>query len=364
MTSTPLIFLGAGASAPFNIPTMKEMVGLFEKELTEKGLEAQIDLWKDVKSKLEIVYGQRNVDIEHMLTFFSFPYIDPFRLSPNIIYHYGIKTKELIEIVNVETAKSIVEAVKVFVYERCDIQNHEKIFPTYSKLWNLLSERLGLNTNQFYVRPDLEVFTTNYDRCFEIFYNKARNTLRSSRDKEIILDDGFKGRVYNFEYYKNNDPRIYKLHGSIRRYFTRAGKVRSYDGLKKKGDPIDGDEIVEEWMIWPLRGKYIYEYPYSKLMDKFRETLYERKGWLFIGFSFRDEGIKMILKDVNDRLEDAMRRGVKVEEKNLILIDRSADKKEGLFKQYCMIHFHPVTGEFGKEETFDKFKNVANLLIR
>lgn len=352
MAGTPLIFLGAGASAPFDVPPMRDMVGLFEKELTEKGMDIQIDLWKDVKSRLESVYGLGNVDVEHMLTFFSFPYIDPSNLSPNVIYHYKIDTKELIQIIGTKNAKSIVEALKTFMYKSCDIEKHESIFPIYSQFWELLTQKVGLKKYAFYTLPDLEVFTTNYDRCFEIFYNIARNRLRSRR--EIILDEGVVRRYYNFDYYKTNYPRLYKLHGSIRRYLTKSGRVRLYDGLRSEGDSVNGDEVVEEWVIWPLRGKYIYQYPYSKLMDKFRTALYEKNTWLFIGFSFRDEGINMILKDVNDRLEDQMRRGQEVRRKNLVLIDRSADKKERLFEQYGMIFFYPVTGEFGKGETFGK----------
>lgn len=361
MTDPPLIFLGAGASAHFDIPTMKNMVDLFEEELTEKGVDEQNKLWKDVKSKLERVYGMGNVDVEHMLTFFSFPHIDPSSLSPNVIYHYGIDTKELIEIADAETAKSIVENLKAFIYKSCEVQNHENVFPTYSKLWRSLSEGMKQNSHVFYMQSDLEVFTTNYDRCFEIFYVIARN--RFSLSTEIILDVGVLGRYYNPDYYQTVYPRLYKLHGSIRRYITRAGKVRLYDGLRKEGDSVDGDEVVKEWMIWPLTGKYIYQYPHSKLMDRFRETLYKRNAWLFVGFSFRDESINLILKDVNDRLEDQMRRGKKVRRKNLILIDHSADKKKDLFKQYSMIHFYPVTGEFGKDETFDKLKEYLSFNI-
>ncbi len=139
----------------------------------------------------------------------------------------------------------------------------------------------------------------------KFFCDGARTKFRSS--KEIILDVGIVRRYYSPDYY-HNYPRLYKLHGSIQRYLTKTRRVREYDGLRKKGDPVDGDEVVKEWMIWPLTGKYIYQYPYSKLMDMFRKALYERRIWLFVGFSFRDEGINLILKNINDHLEDQNRR--------------------------------------------------------
>lgn len=61
-----LIFLGAGASKPFGIPTMHEMVSQFEEELKSKHGE----LWHfyfEIKSKLSTTYGDR-IDIESMLS--------------------------------------------------------------------------------------------------------------------------------------------------------------------------------------------------------------------------------------------------------------------------------------------------------
>ena len=146
-------------------------------------------------------------------------------------------------------------------------------------------------------------------------------------------------------------------------HITKSGKVRLYDGLLKKGDRVDGDEIVEEWMIWPLRGKYLYQYPYSVLMNKFMDALINRDSWLFIGFSFRDEGINIIIEDVNDRLNDQRRRGKKASEKNLILVNSSADKKGALFEKYRMIHLTPITGKFGEDKAFDELKEHSSLLV-
>ena len=355
MTKSPLIFLGAGASAPFNVPTMKNMVNLFEKELGEKGQDNQIDLWNNVKLRLQAAFGVDNVDIEHMLTFFSSPIIDPSRLSPNVIYGCDIIEKNPIQVADPEIAKAITIDLKDFIYRHCDIQAHERIFPVYSMLWKIISVMMNFGVHEFYM-SDLEVFTTNYDRCFEIFYNMART--RSLSSTEIVLDTGVKGRYYNPAYYGTTGPRLYKLHGSIRRYITRADMVRLYDGLRREGDPVNGDEVVKEWMIWPLTGKYIYQYPYSELMDKFRQTLYDRRLWLFVGFSFRDEGIRLILEEVNDRLKDQMRRGKRAPEKRLILVDRSADQKKSIFQKYEKIRFYPVTGEFGEKSTFDKLAEV------
>src|SRR5438552_6114490 len=65
----PLFFLGAGASRPFDIPTMKEMVTQFRKELSEsksEGIDEEIRLYDDVESLLRDEFGA--VDLESVFT--------------------------------------------------------------------------------------------------------------------------------------------------------------------------------------------------------------------------------------------------------------------------------------------------------
>src|SRR2546428_10987855 len=65
----PLFFFGAGASRPFDIPTMKEMVTQFRKELSESksdGIDDEVRLYDDVESILREKFGA--VDLESVFT--------------------------------------------------------------------------------------------------------------------------------------------------------------------------------------------------------------------------------------------------------------------------------------------------------
>ncbi len=60
-----LLFLGAGSSAPFGIPTMKEMVKSFEEEMAssvQNLSDVEYQLYRSVKELLIEVYGY--VDLE------------------------------------------------------------------------------------------------------------------------------------------------------------------------------------------------------------------------------------------------------------------------------------------------------------
>lgn len=357
----PVLFLGAGASAPFDVPPMREMVDLFEKELQGE----QLSLWNRTKQNLMRAYG--TVDIEHMLSFFSRPYVSSSELDPpTVCLLPNLKYGERIDIVDQSLAQDIVERLKAFIYIKCSISGHNNIFPLYERLLNTLggacNPRSPDSSRMLYTSHDFEVYTTNYDRCFEIFFREAANRYRNDN---IVLDQGIGRKDYwNFDYYENQYPKIYKLHGSIGRYVTSYGRIRTCDRLMEKRGLIDGEEIVEEWMIWPLTGKYLYRFPYSQMLDRFRNALLSNNFWVFVGYSFRDEGINLILKDVNDRLLDMERRGVRTQARHLFLLDRDASAKKASIQENSMIHFDPIDRAFdANAETYEELRtHISNAL--
>ena len=64
---TTLVFLGAGASAPFNIPTMTKMVTKFEEHLKQNNIPESY-LYTEIKSTLEKGYNASQVDIESVFS--------------------------------------------------------------------------------------------------------------------------------------------------------------------------------------------------------------------------------------------------------------------------------------------------------
>ncbi len=65
-----IVFMGAGASVPFGVPTMTEMVNKFEEDLEKKcsanvDLYKQRDLYRKIKGELKYYQGY---DIEAIIT--------------------------------------------------------------------------------------------------------------------------------------------------------------------------------------------------------------------------------------------------------------------------------------------------------
>ena len=65
-----LLFLGAGASSPFKIPTMQEMVEGFEASLQGR-LPHEMQPYQDIKSAQQATYGSSRVNIESVFSVIS-----------------------------------------------------------------------------------------------------------------------------------------------------------------------------------------------------------------------------------------------------------------------------------------------------
>lgn len=66
-SSDVLFFFGAGASAPFGIPTMKQFVSDFETSLEVNATEEEKSLYGKIKATLEKQLG-RSIDLEDIFT--------------------------------------------------------------------------------------------------------------------------------------------------------------------------------------------------------------------------------------------------------------------------------------------------------
>jgi len=64
---TTLLFLGAGASSPFGIPTMTEMVSKFEKYLKDENIPQRL-LYSQIKDTLSKGFNTTKIDIESVFS--------------------------------------------------------------------------------------------------------------------------------------------------------------------------------------------------------------------------------------------------------------------------------------------------------
>ena len=66
-SSDILFFFGAGASAPFGIPTMKQLVIDFRHFLSENGTDKEKEIFADIQNTLEREL-QRQIDLEDIFS--------------------------------------------------------------------------------------------------------------------------------------------------------------------------------------------------------------------------------------------------------------------------------------------------------
>jgi|SRR5215469_1318121 len=180
-----LIFLGAGASCPFGLPTMRDLVELFEQKL-EKSKPVPITteykimtrLYRSVKKTLFNTYGY--VDLESVFTvllsnsermkysdlgFTSSFAISKFIIDPNL----NITTEE-----NITAAGTLLGKYRTFVSSACRLKNtqEKRITEVYSDFFEKLgSQQVTGKDKKKYTYPfGCSIYTTNYDDVMETYW--------------------------------------------------------------------------------------------------------------------------------------------------------------------------------------------------
>jgi len=385
-----LIFLGAGASKSFGIPTMIDFVKKFDKWLIKNAEEEEITTYEKIR---EILGGLKDIgyypDLELLMSILKdLSDIKNFkkrRVPSDLIYDRIIndidffskgtitvdfeelkqREKKLTE--KEEIFKNLLINLKKFVLQKCLAFDSNKIYTIYDKFFNTI---LSADTVKFFDGssqkisgmysfykprygtisfPECNVFTTNYDVCFEMY----------CEERGIFLTDGFKSDpllrkvILDPSSYqlglKSNNIQLFKLHGSIdmdvlergnRRYITRALNIADYDTT------IYGEKKVDKLMIYPVEEKYLYNRPFFEMFYHMQHDLSIARICICVGHSFRDEVIKNLFID-----SIRGRKNIK-----MFLIDPQADSivaKLGPIKNNIMI----IKGNFEDNLTLTKLKD-------
>ena len=344
-----LIFLGAGASRPFGIPTMQELVNEFEKELDKTSENWR--LYSKIKSIQEKWYKSKNVDIESI-----YSVIDGLakNVKPTDFEHlplYYIANKGIMDDFSDDDrkiAKELKTNLESFIKNKCKppISESEilEIYEnTYEPLFTNLkdTEQQGfLHGKKFNAR--WKAYTTNYDLIFEGFWADF-----------TTLHDFFVKEGDSLHYIFNplqtvKDICLIKLHGSI------DWLKRKNDGrIMKKGMTITRHQTEGEVMIFPIQQKNLYLYPWIDQFLHFKQALQETQEWIVIGYAFNDEFILNVFKE-------ALPPG-----KEFIIINPHAEKLKQLFPKEFHDSIIPLPMRFGgklfKEQLTDFRKQIREL---
>jgi hypothetical protein len=307
-----VLFIGAGASRPFGIPTMTEMARQFEEELQEESARgdgsAHYDLFDIVKSRLQ---EYRSFDIEALVTvlqdilqyeeapagFLNHPSVHFFLigekgLSSAIAHGKSLAKKHR------DAAEKLLAKVKNFVVRACMIKT--EAFDLYEELLEQVMQRDGYNfkklLNQRVGNINCEIFTTNYDIVLEKYCYKSYLDRQSGEGDNQLLRMGKDNRkLFNPE---EGAFKVYKLHGSINWYQDENGRLCWLTQPARVGAPtLLGGQIARELLIYPASQKYTFREPFYYMFHYLKERLTNCEVCYVVGYSFRDEDILGLFMD-------------------------------------------------------------------
>lgn len=308
-----IIFLGAGASRTFGIPTMPEMAKKFSQQVKH----SENPLFDLITSKLK---SYRTFDIEALITILErIGNIDRFIEELNnpslhffldnlayswqntINYIRGIADNEK------EVAESLLRNVKEFIRDVCAQEIDEEKFSIFDLFFYTIFEEIDFNRTLKKQGPKAvfcEIFTTNYDMIVEN-YCRSRNLDYENGEMRYRRVD-ISSR--NTELYGGAKQcfKIFKLHGSINWGEVKKGEIRARDIPVKPGErTVYGERLTKEMVIYPAREFYTFREPFYDMFDHLRNRLGTSRNCYIVGYSFRDPDIRGIFLDAvekNDRL--------------------------------------------------------------
>lgn len=301
-----LIFIGAGGSVPFGIPTMTELVKAFEGQLDKKPL-ALRNFYEDLKNRLVNYQGY---DIEALITVLqdvialdqvpmnvlSRPSIHYFtKGSINQIFERDLKQLRK----NQPRAIKLLAEVKRFIAQCCVMR--EKKFDIYDGFFGAVLTRRSFKFQDAiktggHLGKECAIFTTNYDQVLEAYWKNRGFNYECGQKQNEILDISHK----NAELFSSSSgyPKILKLHGSINWYVDQYQNMRWMTEAAESGkQTLMGDKVAEELLIYPVHEKYTFREPFYAMFHHLKEYLLHTNRCYVVGYSFRDEDILGIFHD-------------------------------------------------------------------
>lgn len=299
-----VFFFGAGVSAPFGIPTMKQFVIDFEKILEENGTEKEKELYTSIKNTLTDRL-RRDIDLEDVFTvidgYINFNYarlglvsLYTFREPLSQMTHVPSETYEA----DLEVYRTLRNKFQNFVRDKCLIpeESFSKISIVYHDFFNRFivesDTRGGRESRRgdYLWHNDWTIFTTNYDTCLEYYW---RQVVRAPINTGFSVDEARRTWVLNpSKFYEENQLRLLKLHGSVGWQIEPDRTVTEEQTVL--GRSLVGREFVGEMMIYPVQEKELYLEPYISMFVQLNHELERKSIWVIIGYSFNDPIIREI----------------------------------------------------------------------
>ena len=272
------LFLGAGASVPFGMPTTeqfkKELSGIPEiqdqaimkKLLSAPGFEDIEHVLRAIED-IEDIKEHGKMFLEHLL----------FTFEPK---PEGISFDELLNGLR-SCRHTIIEHVyKLYLF---DNTRREQVKTHYDPIFKILDGK------------KIHVFTTNYDQVVEEYVQKND---RLTPNDGFDYDKSTTKHVFNPNYFDTNSNdgktqvNIYKLHGSLN-WKKMNGKIIRRE--REERNQNESENILIYPTLNPKNG--LDKEPHKTISSKFKAHIENADVFIVIGYSFRDDYINDIFKE-------------------------------------------------------------------
>lgn len=259
-------FSGSGAS-------LGEVGGPSMSDLWKKSMWTSPDAQEDDED-----YGEMHQEAEYILGKVNYNNV----ANPNI-EHFLSQCEAYLQFNRDSRVLDYVRDVKETIVHECTyfLEQSESDISPYQTLLQKLARRRVRD-------PRLNVFTTNYDICYETAASNLGmmvvDGFSYSRERQ------FNGKYFNYDVVQRDDEnhefvegvfKLFKLHGSVS--WKRVGEsiVESQD--------VQPDDVA---LIYPAQGKYQQAFiqPYLELLSRYLQSIRESNNCLIVsGFGFNDD---------------------------------------------------------------------------
>ena len=282
------LFLGAGASATFGMPTTKEFLESMQKNLDDpchKNIVRTFTIDKHFKDVEYVLQALRDI--------VRFAKSDGGRFTSSVL-----TSSDLARVcrefkgsdpysVFADLEKKIEDLVlRAYSW---NFDHNEDLRSIYEPIFSILET----------ATDEITVFTTNYDDVVENYCKAAKHY--SCVDGFVMDNDIPKWNEKNYyEVDVKYQVYLYKLHGSLTwKEHKKYGIIKSpYES--HRGAP----NITRDIVIMPTRSPKEEEkrYPFNRLFQMFEEKLETAKGCIVVGYSFRDKRINEVLLNFIEKM--------------------------------------------------------------
>ena len=346
-----LVFFGAGASKPFGIPTMQEMVAEFEEKLSEDA--TVFEFYSKIKKVLIKEYGNSDIDIESILSVINgiAANTNPSELGHFVFYYVSNNCSDnKFSEDKVETAKKLQKQLQNYIKDVCAVKiSDDRINKIYDKSYMPLFKHIqGEKGNYGGVKltQEWKAYTTNYDNIFEDFWN-AFNTPVDHFETEG------NSTTYVFINKSLQNRSFCKLHGSL----DWTKEIETDRIVRKNPLGYAINETKGEIMLFPIQQKDLYLHPWFTLFQDLKSGLLEKQHWYVVGYAFNDEFIRNVFQEslINN-------------DKKLIIINPEAEQVKNKFPDSIKEKIDALPIKFGDEffslQFTDYLDGVKTLVVR